>query len=234
MVLHMENLQNNSYRYERKFLIPNVTRVNVEQLVLQHPALFSEIYHDRYVNNIYFDFIELRNFMDNIMGNMQRIKHRIRWYGDLLSMIEKPVLELKIKEGIVGTKRSFKLNQFNLNKGISAAQVRSIILNSEVDTPVKSVIHNQIPVLLNRYKRKYFQSADKKFRITIDDEQMFVKFNTFNNSFMERFVDHNQVVMELKYEKQYESEAAKIVNCFPYRLTKSSKYARGVQLFFSK
>lgn len=232
MVLHMESRQNNSYRYERKFLISNIARVNVEQLVLQHPALFTEIYHDRYVNNIYFDSMELRNFMDNIIGNMYRVKHRIRWYGDLLSMVEKPVLELKIKEGLVGTKKSFKLKKFYINKGISAAQIRSVILNSEVDVTTKSVIKNQIPVLLNRYKRRYFQSADKKFRITIDDEMMFAKFNTFNNKFMERYSDLNHVVMELKYEKEHELEAAKIINRFPFRLTKSSKYARGVQLFF--
>lgn len=228
----MESLQNNSYRYERKFLIPNIARINVEQLVLQHPALFSEIYHDRYVNNIYFDFIELQNFMDNVIGNMHRIKHRIRWYGDLLSMIEKPILESKIKEGIVGTKRSFKLNKFLLRKGISAAQIRSVILNSEVDVSTKSIILNQIPVLLNRYKRKYFQSADKKFRITLDDEMMFAKFNTFNNSFIERYSDLNHIVMELKYDKEYELDAARIINHFPFRLTKCSKYARGIQLFF--
>ena len=45
----------NKFRYERKFLIQDATRSEVERSIKLHPALFSEIFHERSVNNIYFD-----------------------------------------------------------------------------------------------------------------------------------------------------------------------------------
>ena len=115
---NMENLQNNNFRFERKYFIFNMNRVFLENIVMKHSAFFSEIFHERYINNIYFDFLNFNNFKDNIDGNMYRTKYRIRWYGDMLTKIETPVLELKIKKGLVGTKESYKLNQFELEKGI--------------------------------------------------------------------------------------------------------------------
>ena len=89
----MENLPNNSYRYERKFFLQTMDRISVENLIMSHPALFTEIYHERYINNIYFDNLDFNNFEDNVHGNIHRKKYRIRWYGKMLSEIESPNLE---------------------------------------------------------------------------------------------------------------------------------------------
>ena len=199
---------------------------------MKHSAFFSEIFHERYINNIYFDFLNFNNFKDNIDGNMYRTKYRIRWYGDMLTKIETPVLELKIKKGLVGTKESYKLNQFELEKGIDILKIRNLIKVSKINSNVKFSLLDQIPVMLNRYKRKYYVSNDKKFRITIDDEQSFYKINRFNNSFLNSHKDLNNVIVELKYDKQNESEVNQITNEFPFRVTKSSKYARGIELLY--
>lgn len=199
---------------------------------MKHSAFFSEIFHERYINNIYFDFLNFNNFNDNIDGNMYRTKYRIRWYGDMLTKIETPVLELKIKKGLVGTKESYKLNQFELEKGIDILKIRNLIKVSKINSNVKFSLLDQIPVMLNRYKRKYYVSNDKKFRITIDDEQSFYKINRFNNSFLNSHKDLNNVIVELKYDKQNESEVNQITNEFPFRVTKSSKYARGIELLY--
>ena len=74
----MENHQNRTFRYERKFFLDNTDRPFVEGLIKLHPSLISEIYHERYVNNIYFDYPDFRNFSDNANGNMYRKKYRIR------------------------------------------------------------------------------------------------------------------------------------------------------------
>jgi hypothetical protein len=228
----MENLQNNNFRFERKYFIFNMNRVFLENIVMKHSAFFSEIFHERYINNIYFDFLNFNNFKDNIDGNMYRTKYRIRWYGDMLTKIETPVLELKIKKGLVGTKESYKLNQFELEKGIDILKIRNLIKVSKINSNVKFSLLDQIPVMLNRYKRKYYVSNDKKFRITIDDEQSFYKINRFNNSFLNSHKDLNNVIVELKYDKQNESEVNQITNEFPFRVTKSSKYARGIELLY--
>ena len=60
------------YRYERKFVI-NSASSNVIELELKlHPALFSEIYEERIINNIYLDTLDFENYLDNLNGNSGR------------------------------------------------------------------------------------------------------------------------------------------------------------------
>ena len=69
-------------------------------LIRYHPALFSEIYHERCVN-IYFDTPAFDYYEANVRGQAERIKARVRWYGKLLGKIKRPVLEIKRKHGLV-------------------------------------------------------------------------------------------------------------------------------------
>ena len=101
-----------SFRYERKFLISQLSRHEIESIIRLHPAAFSEIYHQRFVNNIYFDTVGLSAYKDNLTGISDRLKVRIRWYGDLFCLIEEPFLELKIKRGFLGGKLRFPLASF--------------------------------------------------------------------------------------------------------------------------
>jgi len=208
-------------------------RISVENIILNHPSFFSEIYHERYINNIYFDSVDFKNFMDNSDGVMYRTKYRIRWYGDMLSKIAMPILELKIKRGLVGTKKTYPLNQFELAKGINIPELKKLDKDSPIDSQVNFSMQEQLPVMLNRYKRKYFESTDKKFRITIDDDQSCYKINMFNNNFLQAHSDSENVIIELKYDVKYESEAPQIINKLPFRITKSSKYAKGITLLYS-
>ena len=229
----MEEHLNNFYRYERKFFIKTIDRIFVEQIILRHPAFFSEIYHERYVNNIYFDNLNFSNFEDNIHGNIHRKKYRIRWYGKMLSEIENPNLELKARVGLIGTKESYELNPFKLDRGICISDVIAIIDDSKLDSKVKFTLKDQRPVLLNRYRRRYYESNDKKFRITIDDDQSFYKINAYNNEFLNKREDSESIIVELKYNMNSDSEVADITNAIPFRLTKSSKYARGIELLYT-
>lgn len=222
----------NNYRYERKFFITELDFNNVENLVIQNPSFFSEIYYERWVNNLYFDTLLFNNFMDNIIGNMYRNKYRIRWYDKMLNYIEKPVLEQKIKKGLLGDKKSFKLIPFTINKGFDLVFISNILKSSNLDPKVMFDIKGQSPVLLNRYKRKYFESNDKKFRITIDSQQSFYKINKLNNTLLQKRTDNKNIILELKHSKEYDLEASKITNSFPFRLTKSSKFARGIELLY--
>ena len=104
------------YRFERKFFITGLTKYEIESVVKLHPAIFSEIFHKRHINNIYFDTFSLKNLHDNVEGASDRIKVRIRWYGELYGYIEKPVLEIKIKNGLLGKKISVPVEPFTLNE----------------------------------------------------------------------------------------------------------------------
>lgn len=222
-----------NFRYERKYFVRDIDRVSIEKIILCHPAHFTEIYHERNINNIYFDTIDFGNYMDNINGNMFREKYRIRWYGDLFTFVKKPVLELKIKRGHVGTKINSGLIPFEFHKDIDADNLSHIIEQSHLAENTKFKLKNQLPIICNRYRRKYFLSGDGKYRITIDDSQSFFKFNKYNNQFINTHQDFNNIIIELKYNKEDDLEADKIAGRIPFRITKSSKYARAVHLLYT-
>ena len=215
------------FRYERKFFITELSKYEVECIVKIHPAIFSEIYHKRFVNNIYFDSYNLKNFRENIEGETDRIKIRIRWYGELFGYIKEPVLEIKVKKEFLNKKISIPIKPFILKKDTKISD----ILNSFNDLQDSLVIdfNSLKPSLLNQYSRKYYQSCNGYYRITIDTDQSFYQVNKQNNFFLNRTTDKNTVILELKYAKEYDSEANHITTKFPFRISKSSKYISGVE-----
>ena len=226
-----EELENKlkDFRYERKFFISELSRESVFGIIKMHPWFFTEIYNERFINNIYFDTFNRINFYENVEGNAERVKYRIRWYGNLFGNIEKPVLELKIKNGLLGKKRSFILEPFHFEKGFTSKDLVRVFENSNFDQDVGINIQKQNPVLLNRYRRSYFMSFDKNYRITVDDDQEFYKIKNLNNNFLFRARDKSNIILELKYEQQFFNEAQQITSLFPFRMTKSSKFVRGIE-----
>lgn len=221
-------LKADNWRFERKFIISGLSKYEIESIVKLHPAMFCEIYQERAVNNIYFDTFTMSNYLDNINGNSQRIKVRIRWYGNLFGKILKPVLEIKIKKGVVGSKASFPLDSISIDNNLTIDNIYKVFKKTDVSEVVKLYLMNLRFSILNCYTRKYFQSADKRFRITIDSNMRFIKLFPMQNVFLNESVDYNTTILELKYEKD-DNYAERITNFFPFRLTRSSKYVTGIE-----
>jgi hypothetical protein len=194
-----------------------------------HPAAFREIFHPRYINNIYLDSNELDFYFDNVSGKGSRKKARIRWYGDLFGSIAKPVLEFKIREGFLGNKISFPLAPFGLDTDFNIDTLRTVYDKSELPSWAYEVLMLLKPSLLNRYKRKYTLNFDGDFRLTLDTELSYHLIGSNNNAFMQSFKSE-EVIVELKYDFDQEKKAGSISNKLPFRLTKSSKYVNGVDL----
>ncbi len=217
-------------RYEKKFVIEEQDKREVEHSIIHNPIMFLEIFSERIVNNIYFDYNDFKNYEENVNGNTDRIKIRIRWYGRTFGFIENPVLELKIKNNELGEKKSFKLKSFNLNENFSLDLLREVFLESNIPDWLIEELKFVFPSLLNSYKRKYYLSKDKKFRVTLDSDLNFIEIKERNNTFLNRFLERERLVLEIKYHlKDYESEKL-IGRCFPYRLVANSKYKRGIEL----
>ncbi|MDA3884998.1 MAG: polyphosphate polymerase domain-containing protein [Candidatus Delongbacteria bacterium] len=212
-------------RYERKIPINGYSANQVENLIKLHPQCFKEIFFERRINNIYFDDLNNSALNDNIDGRDRRVKYRLRWYGEHFGIIE-PTLELKIKIGPVGYKRSFKLGKVFLPKDFQSSFIKSYILNSEIPKDVLEGIVNSNPVLFNSYRRKYFLSFDNKFRITLDKNIEYAKIEkglSFRNNFGE-----DLLVVEIKYDSEDEQKASNVINHFPFRIDKNSKFVNGV------
>jgi SPX domain protein involved in polyphosphate accumulation len=224
--------QSDSLRYERKFLITDYSHLEVMQMLKLHPACFSEIFYERTINNIYFDTLGMNHYYDNVEGSSDRLKVRIRWYGQLFGDITKPVLEYKIKKGLLGKKDSYALQPFSLNINFDETQIIKSLDTDKIPLYVKDELLSLKPALLNCYTRKYFLSADKKFRITIDYNLNYYKIAYTGNTFLSKSVDHASTVLELKYDSTDEVEGKDVGAMLPFALTKNSKYLQGLERVF--
>ncbi len=211
------------FRYERKFMITDYSEYEIEEHIKSHHAFFRPIYQARHINNIYFDSLNFSAYHENVSGEEDREKTRIRWYGKNITDINKPKLEFKIKRGLLGTKKIYDLENFNLEE-ISPDFFNEKKISKDVSLKLKSLK----PILLNRYKRKYYRSHDGNFRITVDTELSYY-FLSFNKiSLMKKQPDYGKIILELKYDKEHENKAQNISSKLPFKLTKNSKYLSGV------
>jgi SPX domain protein involved in polyphosphate accumulation len=224
---------NDGLRCERKFLVSDLSVDELEDVILHHPAMFTPIFSERYVNNIYFDSLEFMSYRQSIEGLDQRKKIRIRWYGDLSGPIKNPVLETKKKWGTVGKKEIYPLSNFKFEDFFSEAATLDLIKKVSLTENLKKDLYFLEAKLINRYNRKYFLSANGCYRITLDFNIFFYPVRPFPPAFFKNTICEPYSVLELKYNHVHDNEASKITSHLPFRLTKSSKYVSGVyKLYF--
>jgi SPX domain protein involved in polyphosphate accumulation len=219
-------------RFERKFVLENSNIAHAKMLVKINPGMFSSIYTKRRINNIYFDTPNLTSYYDNHFGKSERIKIRIRWYGETLGHIAEPILEYKMKHGAAGTKNSFTLKGFTLNNEHSSFNWKALFQESDLPDNVQNDLKSVIPTLLNSYERMYFQSFNKNYRFTIDFNLSFFNIKSLRNNFLEKALKEPSIILELKYDLTKDENVKKITNALPVRLNKYSKYIRGIESFY--
>ena len=205
-------------RYERKYKIEDLSLAMTHQSIRSHPAGLRKIFPDRQINNIYFDTPGLTTYHENVVGIAERKKFRVRWYGSEKEAIQKPQLEIKIKDNELGYKKTFPLAPFSWD---SLNALRKEVHRKSESYAVLS------PVLANAYLRSYYGTPDGKFRITIDSNLRY-----FSLLGARRFTRYNiidpSIIVELKYEEECENQVDRIRQFLPFRQTKSSKYVSGM------
>ncbi len=221
-----------NYRYERKFAVSNLSFQGIDAIIKNHPVYFKDLFFPRYINNIYFDTQNLTHYSDNAIGKSHRRKYRIRWYNELFGEISTPILEIKIKKGLLGTKKSFPLQSFTLNKKFTSKNIKDIITNSDLPEWVQEDMKALYPTLLNRYKRCYYRDFSKDFRVTVDTDVEYHRINNLNNSFIDYSTDNKNIIVELKYDDNHNQKASRISSKFPFRMTKNSKYVNGIDYLY--
>jgi hypothetical protein len=216
------------WRFERKFVAREQSVAEVLVLIRLHPAVFREVYPTRAINNLYLDTPFLDDYFDHINGNARRLKTRIRWYGRLRGAIEQPVLEQKIKRGLVNGKRSYRLPPLQWNGSVDPVALTDSFDRAGLPQTVRSRLHHLQPALVNRYRRYYLESADRRFRLTVDADLEFHCTKT-TASHSEANGHAGLVILELKFDTAYADAAAGVVNAFPFRLSRCSKYVLGIE-----
>lgn len=218
------------YRYEIKFVFSRADRRAVAQKIKTNPALFSEIFFPRWVNNIYYDTPVLGAYYSTINGFSPRVKVRIRWYGNLFGNIN-PTLEFKLKRSNKNTKVSFGLIPIEIASKMSLFQLkRGILENKSLPHEIKNIMKLLRPTAITRFLRGYYLSEDKKFRITIDSKLGFASLLRTHNFSNIKPAPDGLVIVEIKFAADCKG-ASRITNDFAsrFQLSRMSKYSMGLE-----
>lgn len=218
-------------RYENKFTIDSFFKEELIYFIRNHPYCFSKHYENRNVQNIYLDTLNFDFFRQNINGDSERKKVRIRWYGDLYNALN-PKLEIKYKSGTTGTKKYFELENFSISPLSFNKNIVSILKNSTIPQYKKSKYNNLIPTCINSYKRKYYLSQNKKCRLTLDYNIRYYYPSSGLKINKEFFLSDDFLVMELKYDVKDKLFSNSFSNFFPMRIARNSKYVNAIKKFF--
>lgn len=221
-----------SFRYERKYQVEQLDGHQIRLFIRLHPALFVMPYPPRWVNNIYLDTPQLDNYSDNISGAVNRCKIRLRWYHGLFDQSDEMALEFKIKQGIIGRKIQYSIHSFKLDESFNSRFLKEHFIASDLPSEVKMILKEQMPVLVNRYKRWYFATADGRFRITVDTDLTFYHVGLLNNYFRSCHKENILRVVELKYQKKDDLKASRIASNLPFTVYKNSKYVHGMDCVY--
>jgi hypothetical protein len=219
-----------SFRYERKYLIPEDHKKRLSALLSVHPAGFRQAYPPRRVNSIYFDDPACTNWIHSEEGFFDRKKIRVRWYGPLFGPAAAPRLEIKSKSGHLGSKDVFHLPSFTLEKTLDVQEIVSLIRQAEIPETIQNMMRLYTPSLLNSYHRHYLLSADHNFRLTIDEDMTYFALTSKRMHLGNGQTDPITTILELKYDQSLDPYAPAITNHWPYRQSRKSKYATGMDL----
>lgn len=215
-------------RYEIKFTCSESLLSQARSWLRLHPAGFRTTYPPRWVNSLYFDTPDLLSYQNNMIGSTPRQKLRLRWYGDIAPSVERPVLELKLKDNLIGDKERQSLpGAVHLDRPF--ARLTSDIVRM---TPPRWQVRLQSagqPVLITRYCRDYYQSAEGHLRATLDYRVVIYDQRLSSRPNLTRLMPpQGQVIIELKAAPDHFEALQEAANALPLRRSRSSKYAGGL------
>ena len=164
-------------------------------------------------------------------SNIQKV--RIRWYGDAFGQILHPILEFKIRDGELRIKKSYALPKFNIEKGYRSKQINEVLAKANLPDSVYNEVRNLEARLLNTYLRRYYRSFNSHYRFTIDQELEYIQFLAQENSFLNKEIDPDLVILELKFAPEFIKEASFIAENLPSQSNDFSKYVNGMEKTYS-
>jgi len=214
------------YRYERKYPMDLQGLYEFRFWHRMYGGEFRTAYPKRIVNSIYFDSIELDNYNDNLSGNSERFKSRLRWYGDNLK-IDKMQFEIKKRKNAVGYKETQIITDARL-------MVENIAeLYKKIRPKLNNNIRNQVdkmrcPTVLNQYLREYYVTRDD-IRLTVDTDMKYASLLSRKNLPDKLVPSEVKAVVEIKYSINKDEKVRNILQTVPFSIDKNSKYVNAVE-----
>ena len=221
--------QTEELRYELKTSCPAYQLARVHAWVVSHPGAFKKAFPPRWVNNVYFDTWEYDSLNDHLEGIEKHQKLRLRWYGPSYKQIQHAYLELKQRMNRVGRKDVQVLDcDFDLEK-LTWSEIMAA-LKAGCDEHFSPIILSVRPVLISRFYREYYVTADGETRLTLDYHlQSFdQRFSRFPNiRYSTPLLD--DLIVEVKSGVETADRLSRLLANFPFRFDKYSKYVSSLQ-----
>jgi SPX domain protein involved in polyphosphate accumulation len=218
----MENkVTEGNWRFERKFALSTFEFLQFEkQLMLSDIQI---LYPSRTINNCYLDTTNNNAYEESIEGYSEKMKTRVRWYGDLFGT-KTPTLELKIKQNQSNKKELFKLFEVDIQKQMDWDSYAEDVMKYLAETHNFQLNEDLSPVLINTYERAYYTNFRKTFRLTVDSDLQFISpKGVFKKN---KPITIERKIIELKFDN------SELLTDFPLlsNLGKFSKFTTGIQL----
>ena len=225
----MNRLIPETSRIEVKFVVNDIYHDILLNWLHLHSEGFTSPYPDRWVDNIYVDTYDLAAYAENLSGVSSRTKVRYRWYGESVYP-DSGTLEVKQRRNLFGWKFRFKIDKSPYIEGSSWRTIRELLLDQLPPEGKRWLDANPLPVMINRYFRKYFISGENDVRVTLDSRQkvMEQRFKAYPN-FTHSANIPEILVVEFKFDRKHYDKASHILQGIPVRRGRHSKYITGVK-----
>ena len=220
-----------NFRYERKYLVPLELQDYIRNILFSTSENIFEEYSPRQVTSIYFDTFNFKFVKQNLDGESNRFKFRIRHYNKSISDFSNAVLEIKYKFAAVGYKKIYRIEKpFTLDYKLN---LKDIFESNPLPNELRFFYTLLQPKVVVSYFRNYYKSINRQYRTTLDTNIIYQSIEQIskNNPFSS-FNSHREsyAVLEVKYDDCYEINNYMSELNLPLRLSRNSKYVRGLCL----
>ncbi len=254
----MTNKKQPEPRYELKYLIKDHKPCELQTLIKLHPFHFSEIYHERAINNVYCDDFRLSNYYQNLNGIGHRSKVRWRWYSQLLLQqqlqISKqlraqnlPHLEIKVKEADLVKKYLFAWNQIRMGNSwrMLPAKVKALFQERSSEQSKQqlllgtdkkpssqdSALLTQTSLLQPVLLNSYYRRyfLSADGKIRLTIDTNIIFFRVKNSGVnWQQYWQLPATVLEMKADIKRHKHLSQAAKHFPFTLSRCSKYVLGI------
>ena len=219
----MDRNHHSIFRIELKDIFKQRDKTFLERKLLLSNFGFYKPYPNRRINSLYFDSFDNSSIFESIEGSAKRVKKRLRWYGKLTSETFAN-LEYKIKNS--------HLSRKNIQKKFCEVNPKAMNWLSFTKSQHWRKLtrdNYSFPASIVSYDRTYYQSANKKVRVTFDENLTFLKQelrNSPNTANYRALV--GILVVEIKVAAVDHASVEKLQKIFPFSPKRFSKYCESL------
>jgi hypothetical protein len=217
-------IERDPLRYELKYVVERLALSSLRARLRLDPSGLRAAHPPRRVQSLYLDTGTGRALAENLAGVSERCKLRFRWYGEAADRVE-GALERKLRRDQLGWKeRARAAAPLALEGARKSAFLRALARALPAAWGARALAGLE-PAQWIAYTREYYESADRRVRVTLDRELRChdLRFGARLARTARRPLPELGV-LELKARPEHEAELRAIAARLPAAASRCSKY----------